>query len=139
DRVLFFGGVVADLVRAMAPHWPADLTYVAMEDEAATDAIGGIDGLISYEALLAAEPGAIDWPELDERTACGLCYTSGTRGEPKGVLYSHRSTLLHAFSTILSTQRIHGIGKRLLPIVPLFHVNAWGTPYTAPLTGTALV
>ncbi len=139
DRVLFFGGVVADLVRAMKPRWPDHLRYIAMEDEAGTARIDGIDGLMSYEALLAAEPERVEWPEFHENTACGLCYTSGTTGEPKGVLYSHRSNILHAFSTIASTQRIHGIGRRMLPIVPLFHVNAWGTPYSAPLTGTALI
>ncbi len=139
DRVLFFGGVVADLVRKMRLIWPAGLKYVAMEDARATAAIEGIPGLLAYEDLLAGQPDTIQWPVFDENTAAGLCYTSGTTGEPKGALYSHRSTLLHAFAMALSTSKLHGQGKRLLPIVPLFHVNAWGMPYTAPLTGTALV
>jgi acyl-CoA synthetase (AMP-forming)/AMP-acid ligase II len=139
DRILFFGGVVADLVRKMRPQWPVDLQYVAMEDAKATAAIDGIPGLLAYEDLLAGQPDTITWPQFDENAACGLCYTSGTTGEPKGVLYSHRSTLLHAFGTALATSKLHGMGKRLLPIVPLFHVNAWGMPYTAPLTGTSIV
>ena len=110
-----------------------------MEDAKATAAISGIEGLLSYEDLLTGQPDTIVWPELDENTAAGLCYTSGTTGEPKGVLYSHRSTLLHAFSVALAASKLHGQEKRLLPIVPLFHVNAWGTPYTAPLTGTSMV
>ncbi len=139
DRVLFFDGVTAGIVRQMRAQWPADLRYVAMEDEPATSAIGDIPGLLCYEALLADHPPAMSWPELDEKTASGLCYTSGTTGEPKGALYSHRSTLLHAFGLAMSASKLHGQGKRLLPIVPLFHVNAWGTPYSAPLTGTSMI
>ena len=139
DRILFFGGVVADLVRKMRPQWPADLRFVAMEDAKSTAAIEGIPGLMAYEELLADRPDHMEWPEFDENTAAGLCYTSGTTGEPKGALYSHRSTLLHAFGTALATTKLHGLGKRILPIVPLFHVNAWGMPYTAALTGTSLI
>lgn len=139
DRVLFFESATAGLVKQMRAQWPADLKYVAMEDERATAAIESIPGLNCYEDLLAGQPSEIHWPEFDENTACGLCYTSGTTGEPKGALYSHRSTLLHAFGIALAASKLHGQDKRLLPIVPLFHVNAWGTPYSAPLTGTSLI
>lgn len=139
DRVLFFEGVTAPIVKQMRPQWPADLKYVAMENTAGTAAIDGIPGLLSYEELLAGHSSSIEWPELDENSAAGLCYTSGTTGEPKGVLYSHRSSLLHAFGVALAASKLHGQDKRLLPIVPLFHVNAWGTPYSAPLTGTSII
>jgi acyl-CoA synthetase (AMP-forming)/AMP-acid ligase II len=79
------------------------------------------------------------WPELDEREACALCYTSGTTGNPKGVLYSHRSTMLHAYATLMPDAM--GLSGRdtVLPIVPMFHVNAWGTPYACPMVGAKLV
>jgi acyl-CoA synthetase (AMP-forming)/AMP-acid ligase II len=89
--------------------------------------------------LIADCPDTFDWPELDENTACGLCYTSGTTGNPKGALYSHRSTLLHAFSLCISLGRFLQEGTRVLPVVPLFHVNAWGLPYGAPLAGASLI
>ena len=95
--------------------------------------------LHSYETLLSQANTAPDWPDFDENAASGLCYTSGTTGRPKGVLYSHRSTLLHAFAVALPD----GIGlraiDRVLPVVPMFHVNAWGLPYAAPMTGAALL
>ncbi len=94
--------------------------------------------IIAYEDLIANEPTIIDWPELDETTACTLCYTSGTTGNPKGVLYTHRSTVLHAWSLALPD----AVGLRatdvILPIVPMFHVNAWGVPYAAPLVGATI-
>ncbi|WP_258868998.1 long-chain-fatty-acid--CoA ligase [Alkalilimnicola ehrlichii] len=92
-----------------------------------------------YEDLLAEQPSAFEWPEFDEQAASSLCYTSGTTGNPKGVMYSHRSTLLHAFSVLA----IPGLGLNetcsLLPVVPMFHVNAWGVPYFAPMIGAKLV
>jgi len=96
-------------------------------------------GLHSYETLMAQADAVPDWPEFDENLASGLCYTSGTTGRPKGVLYSHRSSLLHAFALALPD----GIGlratDRVLPVVPMFHVNAWGLPYAAPMTGATLL
>lgn len=92
-----------------------------------------------YEDILAAQPGGLDWPVLDERTASSLCYTSGTTGDPKGVLYTHRSTVLHSFAIALPD--VFNLGERetVLPVVPMFHVNAWGLPYAAAMTGTRLV
>ena len=80
-----------------------------------------------------------DWPDLPEETASGLCYTSGTTGHPKGALYSQRSTVLHAMQVPLCQTSSFRAGRRVMPVVPLFHVNAWGLPYTAPLTGMTLV
>ncbi len=86
---------------------------------------------LRYEELLAAEDGGFDWPELDERQAAGLCYTSGTTGNPKGVLYSHRSNILHCLATTMADTVGITSSDRVLPVVPMFHVNAWGFPYAA--------
>ena len=88
-----------------------------------------------YDELLAAQPAVFDWPELDEHDAAALCYTSGTTGHPKGVVYSHRSTWLHSFA--INSASVFGLTDhdRLLPIVPMFHANAWGTPYASWLSG----
>jgi fatty-acyl-CoA synthase len=95
--------------------------------------------LLCYEALLAAADEDFDWPALDERTACGLCYTSGTTGRPKGVLYSHRSNVLHALAINGGGAFALRPGDRVMPVVPMFHANAWGLPFGAPAAGAALV
>ena len=96
-------------------------------------------GLLCYEDLLAATRCGIDWPEFDEHTACALCYTSGTTGEPKGVLYSNRSMLLHTFFLISTRPDLFAHNRTILPVVPLFHANAWSLPYVTPLTGCPLI
>jgi fatty-acyl-CoA synthase len=95
--------------------------------------------LLCYETLMDAADDNFDWPEFDERTAGSLCYTSGTTGKPKGVLYSHRSTLLHAMA--INTADVFGLRAvdRVMPVVPMFHVNAWGLPYAAPAAGASLI
>jgi fatty-acyl-CoA synthase len=97
------------------------------------------EGMIDYEALIADELPRFDPPQLDERQAAGLCYTSGTTGRPKGVLYSHRALVLHSLATALPDALGIGMSDVLLPVVPMFHVNAWGKPYAAALTGAKLV
>jgi acyl-CoA synthetase (AMP-forming)/AMP-acid ligase II len=94
---------------------------------------------ICYETLLAAGASTFQWPALDENAACALCYTSGTTGNPKGVLYSHRSTMLHAYATMMPDALGIARSDVVLPIVPLFHVNAWGNPYSCPMAGAKLV
>jgi fatty-acyl-CoA synthase len=107
--------------------------------------MGGSDGgslknAIGYEDLLADQPDTpFDWPEVQENQGAGLCYTSGTTGNPKGVLYSHRSNVLHSFGTCLHDAMGLGAADRVLPIVPMFHANAWGIPYAAGLIGSNLV
>jgi fatty-acyl-CoA synthase len=98
----------------------------------------GMD-LLCYETILAAASEIPAWPDFDERTAASLCYTSGTTGRPKGVLYSHRSTLLHALASAMPD--VFGLRAidRFLPVVPMFHVNAWGSPYAAPMAGASLI
>lgn len=138
DKVIFVDLTFVPILNALKEHFPKDLIYVAMTDRAhmpETD----IPNLLCYEDLMNAETTDFDWPEFDENTACGLCYTSGTTGNPKGALYSHRSTVLHAMMGVISLQSCLRPGKRILPVVPLFHVNAWGLPYAAPLSGASLV
>jgi fatty-acyl-CoA synthase len=93
----------------------------------------------SYEALLAAEPTTYDWPDIDERQAASMCYTSGTTGNPKGVVYSHRSAYLHSMAACAGNAFALSAADRVLPVVPMFHANAWGLPYAALLAGASLV
>ena len=92
-----------------------------------------------YEELLAAQEPGFDYPELDDRQAAGLCYTSGTTGNPKGVLYSHRSNVLHAIGKCLADAEGIGRNDRVLPVVPMFHANAWGFPYACAMMGSSMV
>jgi len=138
DRVLLFDTDLADLVLQLKPRLPSGIRLIALCDEAGLPS-GLPDGTESYETLVAGQPANFDWPELPETTASGLCYTSGTTGNPKGALYSHRSTLMHAMSIILGVPKSFGVEQRILPAVPLFHVNAWGLPFSAPLSGSSLI
>jgi fatty-acyl-CoA synthase len=96
-------------------------------------------GYESFESLLAAAKGAFEYPDLAENDAMGMCYTSGTTGRPKGVVYSHRSTVLHCFATAMADGLAVGMRDTILPVVPQFHVNAWGIPYSATMVGAKLV
>ncbi|MFB9149891.1 long-chain fatty acid--CoA ligase [Roseovarius ramblicola] len=137
DRLIFLDLTFVSLVEDLLPDLPADLRLVILSDRAHMPETA-LDALC-YEDLLAGQPTEYDWPDLPEDTACGLCYTSGTTGHPKGALYSHRSTVLHALQVPVCQTSSFRAGRRILPVVPMFHVNAWGLPYTAPLTGTTLV
>ena len=126
DRAVFLD---ASLVKAIKP---CDRTRIPRRDRAFVvmgEASDRSRQQFSYEELLAAETDTYDWPEFDERSAALLCYTSATTGDPKGVLYSHRSTYIHALAIGLIDAMGIGERDRMLPIVPLFHVNAWGTPF----------
>ncbi|MEE2980960.1 MAG: long-chain-fatty-acid--CoA ligase [Pseudomonadota bacterium] len=131
-----------------------DVTFVPLL-EGILDQIGGIEGFVvmtdedhmpettlpnvhCYETLMAAQAPTYDWPDLDENTASALCYTSGTTGNPKGTLYSHRSTVLHAFGALASAFSLRG-DDTVMPVVPLFHVQSWGIPHSAPIVGAKLV
>lgn len=139
DTLLFFDLTFTPLVESLRPALPAQLRYVAMTDRAHMPKETSLTGLLCYEEVLASGASEIDWPDLDENAACALCYTSGTTGEPKGVLYSNRAMVLHALFVLACSNRTFQPGNRVLPMVPLFHANAWGLPYTAPLAGCALI
>ena len=137
DKVLCVDLTFVPLVEALAEHFPEDMTYILMTNRAHMP--GSKINFLCYEELVKDKPTEFDWVELPEDTASGLCYTSGTTGNPKGALYSHRSTVLHAYTVAVSLGSVLKEGARVLPVVPLFHVNAWGLPYTAPLTGCSLI
>ena len=138
DRVLFFDRTFLPMVAALRPELDSVRHFVLMgprDDEAAAE----FDGLLFYDALLAAEDGGYVWPELDENMPSNLCYTSGTTGHPKGVEYTNRTTVLHT----LGSNQPDGMGlsarDTVLAVVPMFHVNAWGVPYIAASVGAKLV
>ena len=137
DRLVFFDLTFLPLVERLAPACPGVMSWVALTDRMHMP-VSTLD-LLCYEDLLAAESDDYSWPEFDENIASGLCYTSGTTGHPKGVLFSHRSTVLHAMATCLPDAKGYSAQSVVLPIVPMFHVNAWGIPYSAPLVGAKLV
>ena len=141
DRVLFFDVTFAALVAALVPELETVEHYVVMTDREHMPDLPGIpaERLLCFDELIAAQSIDYEWPEFDERSASSLCYTSGTTGNPKGVLYSHRSTVLHAMLSLSrDTFDIHS-GATLLLVVPMFHANAWGTPYSAAMVGAKLV
>jgi len=139
DHVLCFDLSFLPIVQAVYSRCRSVRQFVALCDAARLPPDSGIPGLISYEAWIAHQPATYAWPSLDENTASSMCYTSGTTGEPKAVLYSHRSTVLHAMCVALPDAFNLSARDAILPVVPMFHVNAWGLPYAAALTGAKLV
>ncbi len=139
DQIVCFDLTFLPLVEAVIDDCPTVTHWVAYADADKLPAKTRINGLLSYEALLAAADSAYEWPVFDEQSASSMCYTSGTTGNPKGVLYSHRSTLIHALAAGLPDTLNISATDAILPVVPMFHVNAWGIPYTAALVGCKLV
>jgi fatty-acyl-CoA synthase len=137
DRLLFVDLTFLPLVDAVRAQLKSLEKIVVLCDKAAMPA--GREDLVNYEELIAPEAGEFAWPDLDERSASSLCYTSGTTGNPKGVLYSHRSTVLHAIASLHSGALNIGRDAVVLPVVPMFHVNAWGTPYAVAMAGAKFV
>ncbi|HUB73123.1 MAG TPA: long-chain fatty acid--CoA ligase [Solirubrobacteraceae bacterium] len=139
DRVIFVDGSLVPLLAKLAPSFHTVERYVVMgEDEQALAA--ELPNALGYEQLLEqAGGGPFEYPELDERQAASLCYTSGTTGNPKGVLYSHRSISLHTTVTLARDGTGLSRADRILAVVPMFHVNAWGLPYGAALAGADLL
>ncbi|WP_116367430.1 3-(methylthio)propionyl-CoA ligase [Parahaliea mediterranea] len=138
DQYVFFDPDFMPLVAAIADQCPGVKGWVALTNAEHMPA-GEVDNLLCYEDVLAGQGSDFDWPALDENEACALCYTSGTTGNPKGVLYSHRSTLLHAYASMMPDALGLSRQDAVLPIVPMFHVNAWGIPYSCPMAGSKMV
>ena len=139
DQVLFFDMTFLPLVQAVHARCTTVKHWVALCDTANLPTDTGIPNLTCYEALIEKHAHHYDWPDLDENTASSMCYTSGTTGNPKAALYSHRSTLLHAYAAALPDVMCISAKDAILPVVPMFHVNAWGIPYSAAMTGAKLV
>jgi fatty-acyl-CoA synthase len=139
DRVLCFDASFLPLVEKLVEHLKTVRHFVLMTGREHMPAASTIPGLLCYEDLLAAEDGSYAWPSFDENTASSICYTSGTTGNPKGAVYSHRSTILHAYAAALPDAMNCSSRDVILPVVPMFHVNAWGIPYAAAMVGAKLV
>ena len=137
DDYLFYDTTFEPLVRALKPNLKSVKHYCVLSD---AEHAGDIDdGTIVYEDFIARGAENFDWPDFDENTAVAMCYTSGTTGDPKGVVYSHRALVLQAFACCLPTSLGLREGDVLLPVVPMFHVNAWNTPYSSLMTGVKQV
>ncbi|MBM3386107.1 MAG: fatty-acid--CoA ligase [Betaproteobacteria bacterium] len=139
DQVLCFDMSFLPLIRAVHQQCTTVRQWVALCDADKLPQDSGIEGLISYEAWIGGQSEGYTWPALDEHAASSLCYTSGTTGNPKGALYSHRSTILHAYAAAMPDVMCISARDAILPVVPMFHVNAWGIPYSAAMVGAKLV
>jgi fatty-acyl-CoA synthase len=145
DDVVIVDASLVPLLAEVLPHAPAIRHVLVTREGDATDSrdivelLGGGRQVHSYEELLAAQPDSFDWPELDERSAAAMCYTSGTTGNPKGVVYSHRSAYLHSMAVCTGNVFALSEQDKVLPVVPMFHANAWGLPYAAVMAGADLI
>ena len=139
DAIVCFDLTFLPIIEAIASKCPTVKRWVLMVDADHAPEKSAIPNLIDYESWIADESAIYAWPEIDERAAAALCYTSGTTGNPKGVLYSHRSTLLHAYAGAMPDAMNLSSRDSVLPVVPMFHVNAWGIPYVAAMVGVKLV
>jgi fatty-acyl-CoA synthase len=148
DEVVIVDATLVPLLAQVLRHAPA-IRHVLVTgsepgaagpaDDPASDLAADGREVHSYEELLAAQPDSFDWPELDERSAAAMCYTSGTTGHPKGVVYSHRSAYLHSMGVCLGNIFALSEQDKVLPVVPMFHANAWGLPYAAVMAGADLI
>jgi fatty-acyl-CoA synthase len=139
DQYLFFDLTFLPLIEAIAAHCKVIKGFVMMCDRDRMPVETKVDNLMCYEELIEAQSGDYAWPLFDENSAATLCYTSGTTGHPKGALYSHRSTILHAYASAMPNALNVSARDTVLPVVPMFHVNAWGLPYSVPLSGAKMV
>ena len=139
DQVLCFDLSFLPLVQAVHARCSTIKHYIALCDADKLPVDSGIPDLQSYESWIGGESNEYSWPSFDENTASSICYTSGTTGNPKAALYSHRSSTLHAYAAALPDVMCISARDAILPVVPMFHVNAWGIPYSAALTGAKLV
>ena len=139
DQVLFFDLTFLPLIEAVAAHCKTVKAFVLMADRDRMPEATRIPNLLCYEELIASRSSDYQWPLFDENSAASLCYTSGTTGNPKGALYSHRSTVLHSYASAMPNGLNVSARDTVLPVVPMFHVNAWGLPYSVLLSGAKMV
>jgi fatty-acyl-CoA synthase len=139
DQVLCFELSFLPIIQAVHPHCKTVKHWIALCAPEQLPADCAIPNLLSYESWIAGHSEHYEWPVFDEKSASSMCYTSGTTGNPKAALYSHRSTILHAYAAALPDVMALSARDSVLPVVPMFHVNAWGIPYSAALTGCKLV
>ena len=139
DRIVCFDTTFLPIIKGVHAHCPNVQQWIMLCDADKLPGDTGISNLVSYEAWMGQQPSTYAWPVFDENTASSMCYTSGTTGNPKAALYSHRSTVLHAYAAALPDVMNLSARDAVLPVVPMFHVNAWGIPYSAALTGAKLV
>ena len=135
DKVVLVDDSLVPVLEKVAPAFETVQHWIVMGDGDA----GSLPNALRYEELIADQSGGYDYPELDDRAAAGLCYTSGTTGNPKGVLYSHRSNVLHALASCLADALAISNSDRVMPVVPMFHANAWGLPHASTFVGADLV
>ena len=138
DEMIFADLSFIPLLEQIQDQIPSVKSIVIMADESHMPETS-LSNAVCYETFIKSASEEYDWPQLDEETAAAICYTSGTTGNPKGVVYSHKSTLIHAFASVIPEALYISSRSTLLPVVPMFHVSAWGTPYSATLTGAKLV
>ena len=138
DEVVFFDSTFAPLIKAIASHCPKVKHWICLSDQANTPQVEGVV-IQNYEDFIAPHSAVFAWPELDEKSGAALCYTSGTTGNPKGVLYSHRAITLSALSACLPNVLTISSQETVLPVVPMFHINAWCLPYACVIAGAKLV
>jgi acyl-CoA synthetase (AMP-forming)/AMP-acid ligase II len=139
DQYLFFDLTFLPLIEAVAAHCKTVKAFVLMADRDRMPQETKIANLLCYEDLIASNSDEFEWPLFDENSAASLCYTSGTTGNPKGALYSHRSTVLHSYGSAMPNALNVSAADTVLPVVPMFHVNAWGLPYSVLLSGAKMV
>jgi acyl-CoA synthetase (AMP-forming)/AMP-acid ligase II len=139
NMALFFDLTFMPLVEKLAPQLKTVKHYVLMTDRAHMPVSTSIPNLLCYEDLMAKQDDRFEWPAFDERTAAALCYTSGTTGNPKGTLYGHRSTVIHAYGAALPDALNLSARDSVLPVVPMFHANAWSLPYACTMVGAKMV
>ncbi len=137
DKVIFFDATLAPLLEKVVPQVQTDIKYIVVNAPAGFKT--SIPNVMDYEALIAPEPETFEWVKVEENDACGLSYTSGTTGDPKGALYSHRSTYLHALTVMCPNGANISSNDRVLLVVPQFHVMAWGYPFVCMLAGADMV
>ena len=138
DKAIFFDKTFLPLITGIKAHIPLVESFICL-DAYDADVAKALPEVKFYDELIAAQTAEYEWPEFDEMTASSLCYTSGTTGNPKGALYTHRSTILHTLAATLPDSLNLSARDIILPVVPMFHVHAWGTPYASAMVGCTMI